>query len=49
MEKAYKTMGRVGAGSIAMGVVMIVVGLSVGIVSIVNGAMLLKNKNEIMF
>lgn len=42
-------MGRVGAGSIAMGVVMIVVGLSVGIVSIVNGAMLLKNKNEIMF
>ena len=49
MEKAYKTMGRVGAGSIAMGVVMIVVRLSVGIVSIVNGAMLLKNKNEIMF
>ncbi len=49
MEKAYKTMKNAGAGSIAIGVVMIVAGVTAGILSIVNGARLLKNKNGLIF
>lgn len=48
-EKIYKTMGRSGAWNIAIGVVMIVVGLAAGIISILNGAKLIKDKAGIMF
>lgn len=49
MEKIYKSMKNVGAGSIAVGVLVMVVGISVGIVSIINGAKLLKAKSDITF
>lgn len=49
MEKVYKTMRNTGAGSIALGVIILVFGLIVGILSIVNGALLLKRKNDITF
>lgn len=49
MEKVYKTMQRTGACSIAVGVVILVTGLVVGIMSIICGGMLLKRKNEITF
>ena len=49
MEKIYKTMRNTGAGSIALGVIILVSGLIVGILSIVNGALLLKRKNDITF
>lgn len=49
MEKAYKTMQTAGAGSIALGIIMIVTGITAGIITIVNGARLLKHKNEITF
>lgn len=49
MEKVYKTMRNTGAGSIALGVIILVSGLIVGILSIVNGALLLKRKNDITF
>lgn len=49
MEKIYKTMRNTGAGSIAVGIVILVTGVTVGIVSIVNGALLLKRKSEITF
>lgn len=49
MEKIYKSMKHVGAGSIAVGVLVMVVGISVGIVSIINGAKLLKAKSDITF
>lgn len=49
MEKAYKTMSTAGAGSIVLGIIMIVTGVAVGIITIINGARLLKNKNEITF
>ncbi len=49
MERAYKTMKRAGAGSIALGIVMIVTGVATGILSIINGARLLKNKNGLIF
>lgn len=49
MEKVYKTMRNTGAGSITLGVIILVSGLIVGILSIVNGALLLKRKNDITF
>ncbi|MFR1832085.1 MAG: hypothetical protein ACLSX5_02890 [Lachnospiraceae bacterium] len=49
MERVYKTMRNVGAGSIAIGIIAAVTGLAVGIVAIVNGALLLKRKSEIEF
>ncbi|MCI6947262.1 hypothetical protein [Oribacterium sp. P9] len=49
MEKVYKTMRNTGAGSIALGVIILVSGLIIGILSIVNGALLLKRKNDITF
>ncbi|WP_182440659.1 MULTISPECIES: hypothetical protein [Clostridia] len=49
MEKAYKTMSTAGAGSIVLGIIMIVTGVTAGIITIINGARLLKNKNEITF
>lgn len=49
MEKAYLSMKNSGAGSIAIGVIVLVVGLTTGILSIVNGASLLKHKREITF
>ena len=48
-EKVYKTMGRSGAWNIAIGVVLIVVGLAAGVVSIINGAKLIKDKYGIIF
>ena len=49
MDKAYKTMSTAGAGSIVLGIIMIVTGVAAGIITIINGARLLKNKNEITF
>lgn len=49
MEKVYKTMRNTGAGSIALGVIILVSGLIIGILSIVNGALLLKRKKDITF
>lgn len=49
MERVYKTMRNTGAASIALGIVIAVVGLTAGVVSIVSGAMLLKRKSDIVF
>ncbi|HIX48569.1 MULTISPECIES: hypothetical protein [Lachnospiraceae] len=49
MEKAYLTMKNSGAGSIAIGIIVLVVGITVGVLSIVSGASLLKHKREITF
>ncbi len=48
-EEAYKTMGRAGAASITIGVILLVTGIVTGIISIVAGASLLKNKSKILF
>ncbi len=48
-EKVFKVMNVVGGGSIAMGVILIVVGVAVGILSIVSGAKLLREKKNIIF
>ncbi|MGN0465215.1 MAG: hypothetical protein ACI4F9_02540 [Lachnospiraceae bacterium] len=48
-EKIYKRIAIVGSCSIVTGIIMIVVGLSVGILNIVQGGLLLKGKSKIMF
>ena len=47
-EKIYKTRASSGAGSLALGIVVLVTGLVTGILMIVNGARLLKRKSEIL-
>ena len=48
-EKVYKTMKNTGGFSIAMGIVIIVAGLVVGIGNIISGALLLRRKSDITF
>lgn len=49
MEKAFKTMTTAGASNIALGIIMVVTGIAAGVVTIVNGARLLKHRGEITF
>lgn len=48
-EKAYKTMARTGAGNLAIGIILIVTGLTTGILAIVSGARLLRSKSDLIF
>ncbi|MCR5502170.1 MAG: hypothetical protein K6F53_04120 [Lachnospiraceae bacterium] len=48
-EKIYKTMAQTGGFSIALGVICIVTGIVVGVLTIVNGGRLLHNKSKILF
>lgn len=48
-EKVYKTMGSTGAGTLALGICILVSGIVSGILLIVNGARLLKNRERLMF
>ena len=49
MERAYLAMKNSGAGSIAIGIILIVVGVTARVLSILSGANLLKHKREITF
>lgn len=48
-EKIYKTMRLVGAANVALGIIIIVSGVATGILTIIGGSKLLKNKNELTF
>lgn len=48
-EKIYKTMGSTGASSLVVGICVLIGGVAAGILLIVNGARLLKNKSKIIF
>lgn len=48
-EKIYKSMKTVGAWNIAIGVTLIVIGILSGVMTIVNGARLIKDKSDILF
>lgn len=48
-EKAYKSMRLTGAANIALGIIVLAVGIAVGTISIVSGVSLLKKKNELTF
>ena len=49
MEKIYKTMRNTGAMNITVGIIILVTGVTVGILSIVSGGILLKRKSDIVF
>ena len=46
-EKAYKTMAGAGAANIAVGIIVLVTGIASGILLIVQGGRLLKNKSDL--
>lgn len=48
-EKIYKTMARCGAGSVALGIIVLITGVTAGVLMLVTGARLLKRKSEITF
>ncbi|MBQ8184957.1 MAG: hypothetical protein IJ036_04130 [Lachnospiraceae bacterium] len=48
-EKAYKTMNSVGAGNLVLGIALLVVGVTAGILMIINGGRLLKRKTDLLF
>lgn len=48
-EKYYRLISQVGGGSIALGIIILVTGIVTGIVTIVNGARLLKSKKALIF
>lgn len=48
-EKTYKTMGSTGILSLVIGIVVCILGVGAGVSMIVNGARLIKGKNDIMF
>lgn len=48
-EKVYKTMGSTGGLTLAVGICILVGGIASGIVLIVNGARLLKDKSKLVF
>lgn len=48
-EKTYKTMGSAGTCSLVIGICVLAGGITAGILLLINGAKLLKNKAKIMF
>lgn len=48
-EKIYGIMKNVGVGNLVFGIISIVAGVTIGVISIVNGARLLKSKSNILF
>lgn len=49
MEKAYLAMKNSGACGIVLGIIILTLGITAGVLSIVSGASLLKHKKEIIF
>ena len=47
--KIYKTMKSVGSFNLVMGILLIVSGITTGVLFIAKGARLLKDKSELMF
>ncbi len=48
-EKLYRSMGRIGAGNVVIGIILIAVGTAAGILSIVGGARLYARRKELSF
>ena len=48
-EKAYKTMTGAGACSLVIGIILLVTGLTTGIMAKVKGGRLLKAKSDLIF
>ena len=48
-EKTYKLVGRSGGAAITIGIISIVAGVVLGVLTIVTGAKLLRGKSDILF
>ena len=46
-EKAYKTMAQTGAANLVLGIVVLVTGITAGVLLLVQGGRLLKNKSDL--
>lgn len=49
VERVYHTMKSVGAFNIVMGILMIVSGITTGVIVITKGARLLRDKSDLTF
>ncbi|MCD8221004.1 MAG: hypothetical protein LUD07_02210 [Clostridiales bacterium] len=49
MEKVYHTMKNAGAVNIVIGIILLVTGVTLGVLSIVYGSILLKRKSDLEF
>ena len=48
-EKLYHTMSLTGALDIALGIIILIVGVTSGVIAIVNGARLLQTRKNLTF
>ena len=48
-EKAYNTMTMAGISNITIGIIVVVIGVAAGVMSIVSGARLIKDKKGLTF
>ena len=48
-EKAYKTMTMTGVSNIVVGIIIAVIGVAAGVLTIVTGARLIKDKKGLTF
>lgn len=48
-EKVYKTMGNTGAANLAIGIIMIIVGVASGVILLISGANLFRAKKGLTF
>ncbi|MCR4839578.1 MAG: hypothetical protein K5897_11715 [Eubacterium sp.] len=49
MERVYRQIKHAGAYNIALGVVLIVLGITLGVLNVVTGGKLLKSRKQILF
>ena len=47
MEKVYRVLKNAGGANIAIGVLLIIIGITFGVLNIVSGASLLNNRKNI--
>ncbi|MDO5345113.1 MAG: hypothetical protein Q4E91_05155 [Lachnospiraceae bacterium] len=47
-EKIYRTMKGVGTSNLILGIIMATTGIAAGVLTIINGARLLKRKNSVL-
>lgn len=48
-EKIYSTMKSVGVGNLVIGILVIIAGITGGVLMIIGGTRLLKKKSDILF